>query len=56
MIIGLIPARLKSKRLPNKPIKILNGLPIIEHVVKRAKMSKKLDKIVVCADDKKLLL
>jgi len=55
MIIGLIPARLKSKRLPNKPIRILNGLPIIEHVIRRAQMSKKLDKIVVCADDTKII-
>ena len=54
MIIGLIPARLKSQRLPNKPLVSLEGLPIIAHVLKRAKMSKRIDKTFVCADDKKI--
>lgn len=54
MIIGLIPARLNSKRLPNKPIKKLNGTSIIGHVLKNALKSKLLDKIVVCADSKKI--
>lgn len=54
MIIGLIPARLASKRLPNKPLKKLDGESIIGHVLKRALKSKKLDKIVVCADDKRI--
>ena len=54
MIIGLIPARLASKRLPNKPLRKLDGETIIGHVLKRALKSKKLDKIVVCADDKKI--
>jgi 3-deoxy-manno-octulosonate cytidylyltransferase (CMP-KDO synthetase) len=44
MIIGLIPARLNSQRLPNKPLVSLEGIPIIAHVLKRAKMSKKIDK------------
>tara|TARA_B100001057_G_scaffold205022_1_gene205715 strand:+ start:147 stop:881 length:735 start_codon:yes stop_codon:yes gene_type:complete len=54
MIIGLIPARLKSKRLPNKPIKKLNGISLIGHVLKNALKSKMLDKIVVCADSNKI--
>ena len=54
MILGLIPARLNSQRLPNKPLVSLEGIPIIAHVLKRAKMSKKIDKILVCADDKKI--
>ena len=54
MILGLIPARLNSQRLPNKPLVSLEGIPIIAHVLKRAKMSKKIDKVLVCADDKKI--
>ncbi|MDC3174439.1 hypothetical protein OA868_01530 [Candidatus Pelagibacter sp.] len=50
MILGIIPARLKSKRLPNKPLKIIDGLPLIVHVLKRSLLSKKLDKIIVCTD------
>ena len=52
MIIGLIPARLNSKRLPLKPLKKINGISLIGHVLKRALKSKKLNKIVVCADSK----
>ena len=52
MIIGLIPARLNSKRLPFKPLKKINGISLIGHVLKRALKSKKLNKIVVCADSK----
>ena len=29
MIIGLIPARLNSKRLPFKPLKKINGISLI---------------------------
>ncbi len=54
MIIGLIPARLNSKRLPLKPLRKLNGVSLIGHVLKRAMKSKKLNKIIVCADNKKI--
>ena len=39
MIIGLIPARLNSKRLPLKPLRKLNGVSLIGHVLKRAMKS-----------------
>ena len=51
MILGIIPARLNSKRLPNKPLQLIDGMPILTHVVKRALMSKRLDKLIVCTDD-----
>ena len=37
--IILIPARLASTRLPNKPLADIHGLPMIVHVVHRAKES-----------------
>ena len=54
MIIGLIPSRLNSKRLKNKPLIHIDGLPLIVHSFKRAKLSKKLDKVIVCTDDIKI--
>ena len=54
MILGLIPSRLNSKRLNEKPLLIIDGLPIIVHTFKRALMSKKLDDVLVCCDDKKI--
>ena len=54
MIIGLIPSRLNSKRLKHKPLLIIDGLPIVVHTFKRAMLSKKLDRVIVCCDDKKI--
>ena len=42
MILGLIPARLKSKRLEKKSLIKIDGLPMIVHTFKRAMLSKKL--------------
>ena len=53
-IAAFIPARLESKRFPNKIIKKIFGMPMIEHVIKRAKFSKKFDKIVVVSSSKKI--
>ncbi len=55
MIIGLIPSRLNSKRLKEKPLLNIDGLPIIVHSFKRAKLAKKLDKVIVCTDHKKII-
>ena len=54
MILGLIPSRLNSKRLKEKPLLEIDGLPMIVHTLKRAQLSKKLDKVIVCTDDKKI--
>jgi 3-deoxy-manno-octulosonate cytidylyltransferase (CMP-KDO synthetase) len=54
-VIGLIPSRLKSKRLPFKPLLPINDIPLIIHTYKRAKMSKLLDDVIICCDDKKIL-
>ncbi len=38
-IVGLIPVRLESSRLPNKAILEISGIPMILHVAKRAQLS-----------------
>jgi len=53
-IIGLIPSRLGSKRLPGKALADLSGLPVIVHVAKRAKLSKYLEKVFVCTDSEEI--
>ena len=45
-ITALIPAKQKQ-RVPNKNIKIFNGLPLVEHKVKQLLKSKLINKIVV---------
>ena len=49
MKIGfLITARLKSKRLPRKIVRNVNGEPLIVHMIKRLKHSKEVDEIIIC--------
>jgi len=52
MRIGfLITARLKSKRLPLKLLKDLNGFSIIDRVIQRAKLVKECDDIILCTSE-----
>ena len=44
----IIPARLESTRLPNKPLADINGEPMIAHVYKRAKEAN-IAKVIVAA-------
>jgi len=50
-VIGIIPSRYASVRLPGKPLKDIAGLPMIIHVLKRVLMSKVLDEVYVATDD-----
>tara|TARA_B100000963_G_C22566912_1_gene644175 strand:+ start:735 stop:1478 length:744 start_codon:yes stop_codon:yes gene_type:complete len=54
LILGLIPCRLNSKRLPRKALLNIDGLPLIVHTFKRAQLSKKLDRIIVCTDSEEI--
>lgn len=49
--IAVIPARLNSKRFPNKILYDLNGLPMIEHVRRRVMMAKKVKDVIVATCD-----
>lgn len=50
-IIGIIPARLASSRLPNKPMADILGMPMIGHVYFRSKMSRVLNEVYVATCD-----
>ena len=52
--ICLIPARMGSSRFPGKPLKEIKGLPMIEHVYKRANLSASINKIVVATPDREI--
>ena len=54
MILGIIPARLKSMRLKDKLLLKLKKMPLIIHTLKHASRSKKLNKLFVCTDSKKI--
>ena len=44
-ILGLIPVRLNSSRLNQKPLLLIKKIPLIIHTYRRAKLSKKLDEL-----------
>ena len=50
-VIGIIPVRIKSSRLPNKPMKRIENIPMLEHVYYRSKLSSVLDEIYIATCD-----
>lgn len=51
-IVGMLPVRLESSRLPEKALKDICGLPMIIHTLKRTQMAKRLDEVYVVTDSK----
>ena len=52
--IGVIPARLAASRFPNKPLEKINNIPMIIHVLNRAKESK-VGEVIVATPDNEIL-
>ena len=52
----IIQARLGSKRLPNKVIANLNGIPMLDFLVKRIKRSNLIIKLYLQLQAKKLMI
>ncbi|MFC2093286.1 3-deoxy-manno-octulosonate cytidylyltransferase [Bacteroidota bacterium] len=55
IIIGIIPARYQSKRLPGKPLIKIGGISMIKRVYKQVEKSKHISEIIVATDDKRIL-
>lgn len=53
-VVGLIPSRLESSRLPRKALVDIEGLPMIVHVFKRAQLAKRLDAVYVVTDSQEI--
>jgi 3-deoxy-manno-octulosonate cytidylyltransferase (CMP-KDO synthetase) len=54
-VLGVIPARYDSSRFPGKPLAVLAGKPIIQHVWERASQSRYVNELVVATDDDRIL-
>ena len=53
-VLGIVPARLASTRLPNKPLYPLLGRPLIEWVWRRVEAMSALDHVVVATDSEEV--
>lgn len=54
-IIGIIPARMESSRFPGKPMREINGIPMIGHVYLRSKMCDMLDEVYVATCNQEIV-
>ncbi len=54
-VIGVIPSRYGSTRLPAKSLALINGKPLVQHVYERAKQARMLDEVIVATDDERIL-
>jgi 3-deoxy-manno-octulosonate cytidylyltransferase (CMP-KDO synthetase) len=53
-IIGIIPARYASTRFPGKPLALIAGKTLIQHVVEQCQKAKSLDEVIVATDDTRI--
>ncbi len=53
-ILGIIPARYASVRFPGKPLAILCGKPMIQHVYENASKAGGLNDLAVATDDRRI--
>jgi len=50
----VIPARFASTRLPGKPLRLLGGKPLLQHVLERARESQA-ERVVIATDDARIV-
>jgi len=54
-VIIVIPARFGSTRLPGKPLVLLAGKPMIQHVYERSKLAGRASRVIVATDDERIV-
>jgi len=53
-IVGIIPARYASTRFPGKPLALIAGKPLLQHVIAQCQKAKSLSEIIVATDDSRI--
>ncbi len=48
--VGIIPARFRSSRFPGKPLHLIAGKPLLQHVWERCRRATELDTVIVATD------
>jgi 3-deoxy-manno-octulosonate cytidylyltransferase (CMP-KDO synthetase) len=54
-ILGVLPSRWGSTRFPGKPLHLIAGKPLIQHVWERCQRCTRLDEILVATDDERIM-
>jgi 3-deoxy-manno-octulosonate cytidylyltransferase (CMP-KDO synthetase) len=54
-VLAVIPARYGSTRLPGKPLAMIAGRPMIQHVVERVRKAQTVSRVVVATDDQRIV-
>ncbi|MGE5841001.1 MAG: 3-deoxy-manno-octulosonate cytidylyltransferase [Deltaproteobacteria bacterium] len=54
MITAFIPSRFESTRFPGKPLAVIAGKPMIQHVFEEAKACPELSEVFVATDDQRI--
>ena len=54
-VLVVIPARYGSTRFPGKPLALLHGKPVIQHVYEQAAKARSADEVVVATDDERII-
>lgn len=55
IVVGIIPARYGSTRLPGKALKLILGRPMIQRVYEQAQLARWLSSVCVATDDERIL-
>ncbi len=53
-VTAIIPARWASTRFPGKPLVLLRGKPLVQHVWERARRAKSVGSVIVATDDMRI--
>lgn len=54
-VTAIIPARYGSTRFPGKPLALINGLPMIQHVCQRVAKAEMVNRVIVATDDARIV-
>ena len=53
-VVAIVPARYESTRLPGKPLALIDGKPMIQHVYERVRGVAVVDRVLVATDDARI--
>jgi 3-deoxy-manno-octulosonate cytidylyltransferase (CMP-KDO synthetase) len=53
-VIGVVPARMAASRFPGKPLALLSGRPMIEHVYRRAARASSIERVYIATPDREI--